>query len=154
MNTDPLWYRDAVFYEVFVRSFADANGDGIGDLAGLTARLDYLQWLGVDAVWQLLGFFSVWRGSLGSGRALGCGEVVFSGQIRPFNRMVVYEVGVRRFTRLKESGASIVIGEGRVSVDGEEIAEIHGAKTGVFKGIAYPDYPRRSTNSMGGRLKR
>jgi len=110
--------------------------------------------LGVDAVWQLLGFFSVWRGSLGSGRALGCGEVVFSGQIRPFNRMVVYEVEVRRFTRLKESGASIVIGEGRVSVDGEEIAEIHGAKTGVFKGIAYPDYPRRSTNSVGGRLKR
>ena len=53
MNTDPLWYRDAVFYEVFVRSFADANGDGIGDLAGLTARLDYLRWLGVDAIWLL-----------------------------------------------------------------------------------------------------
>ena len=53
MNTDPLWYKDAVFYEVFVRAFADSNGDGIGDLAGLTAKLDYLQWLGVDAVWML-----------------------------------------------------------------------------------------------------
>lgn len=53
MNTDPLWYKDAVFYEVFVRAFADSNGDGIGDLAGLTARLDYLRWLGVDAVWML-----------------------------------------------------------------------------------------------------
>ncbi len=47
------WYKDAVFYEVFVRSFADSNGDGIGDLPGLTARLDYLQALGVDAIWML-----------------------------------------------------------------------------------------------------
>jgi 3-hydroxyacyl-[acyl-carrier protein] dehydratase/trans-2-decenoyl-[acyl-carrier protein] isomerase len=107
----------------------------------------------VDAIWQLLGFFCVWRGALGSGRALGCGEVVFGGQIRPFNRLVRYEIEVRRFTQLKESGASIVIGEGRVSVDGEEIAEIHGARTGVFKGIAYPDYPRRSANAVGGRMK-
>jgi len=109
--------------------------------------------LGVDAIWQLLGFFCAWRGSLGSGRALGCSEVVFGGQIRPFNRIVLYEVEVRRFSRLKESGVSIVIGEGRVSVDGEEIAEIHGAKTGVFQGIAYPDYPRRSANSVGGRME-
>jgi 3-hydroxyacyl-[acyl-carrier protein] dehydratase/trans-2-decenoyl-[acyl-carrier protein] isomerase len=108
----------------------------------------------VDAIWQLLGFFCVWRGALGSGRALGCGEVAFSGQIRPFNRLVRYEIEVRRFTHLKESGASIVIGEGRVSVDGEEIAEIHDAKTGVFRGIAYPDYPRRSANSIGGRMEK
>jgi len=108
--------------------------------------------LGVDAIWQLLGFFCIWRGALGSGRALGCGEVVFSGQIRPFNRCVRYEVDVRRFTHLKESGASIVIGEGMVSVDGEMVAEIHGARTGVFKGIAYPDYPRRSANAVGGRM--
>ena len=108
--------------------------------------------LGVDAIWQLLGFFCIWRGALGSGRALGCGEVVFSGQIRPFNRCVRYEVDVRRFTNLKESGASIVIGEGMVSVDGETVIEIHGARTGVFKGIAYPDYPRRSANAVGGRM--
>jgi 3-hydroxyacyl-[acyl-carrier protein] dehydratase/trans-2-decenoyl-[acyl-carrier protein] isomerase len=108
--------------------------------------------LGVDAIWQLLGFFCIWRGALGSGRALGCGEVVFSGQIRPFNRCVRYEVDVRRFTNLKESGASIVIGEGIVSVDGETVAEIHGARTGVFKGIAYSDYPRRSANAVGGRM--
>jgi 3-hydroxyacyl-[acyl-carrier protein] dehydratase/trans-2-decenoyl-[acyl-carrier protein] isomerase len=109
--------------------------------------------LGLDAIWQLLGFFCVWRGALGSGRALGCGEVVFGGQIRPFNRLVRYEIEVRRFTHLKESGASIVIGEGRISVDGEEIAEINGAKTGVFQGIVYPDYPRRSANSVGGKMK-
>ena len=45
------WWRDGVFYQVYPRSFADANGDGVGDLAGLTAKLDYLQWLGVAAVW-------------------------------------------------------------------------------------------------------
>ena len=47
------WYKDAIFYEVFVRAFADSNGDGIGDLPGLTCRLDYLQDLGVDCVWLL-----------------------------------------------------------------------------------------------------
>ncbi|MET0885184.1 MAG: alpha-amylase family glycosyl hydrolase, partial [Mycetocola sp.] len=48
---DPLWYRRAIFYEVMVRSYVDSNGDGAGDLQGLTSRLDYLQWLGVDALW-------------------------------------------------------------------------------------------------------
>ena len=48
---DPQWYRRAVFYEVMVRSFVDSNGDGSGDLAGLVGKLDYLQWLGIDALW-------------------------------------------------------------------------------------------------------
>lgn len=45
------WWRDAVFYEIYVRSFADSNGDGVGDLQGIRARLPYLRDLGVDAVW-------------------------------------------------------------------------------------------------------
>lgn len=48
---DTSWFETAVFYEVMVRSFADSSGDGIGDLAGLTEHLDYLQWLGVDCLW-------------------------------------------------------------------------------------------------------
>ncbi|MEO6529918.1 MAG: maltose alpha-D-glucosyltransferase [Specibacter sp.] len=48
---DPHWYRKAVFYEVLVQSFADANGDGSGDFSGLISRLDYLQWLGIDCLW-------------------------------------------------------------------------------------------------------
>ena len=46
LQHDPHWYRKAVFYEVLVRAFADANGDGSGDFHGLIAKLDYLQWLG------------------------------------------------------------------------------------------------------------
>jgi maltose alpha-D-glucosyltransferase/alpha-amylase len=48
---DLHWYRRAVFYEVMVRSFVDSNGDGSGDLQGLVSKLDYLQWLGIDALW-------------------------------------------------------------------------------------------------------
>ena len=50
---DPLWFKDAVIYEVHVRAFRDSNGDGIGDFRGLTEKLDYLRDLGVTAVWVL-----------------------------------------------------------------------------------------------------
>ncbi len=50
---DPLWYQDAVIYEVHVRAFQDSSGDGIGDFRGLTSRLDYLADLGVTAIWLL-----------------------------------------------------------------------------------------------------
>jgi maltose alpha-D-glucosyltransferase/alpha-amylase len=51
LTLDPRWYKRAVFYEVMVRSFVDSNADGSGDLAGLISKLDYLQWLGIDALW-------------------------------------------------------------------------------------------------------
>ncbi len=53
MATTTLWYKDAVFYEVYVRAFADSNGDGHGDLKGLMQKLDYLKDLGVDCIWLL-----------------------------------------------------------------------------------------------------
>ncbi len=52
-GTESLWYKDAIFYEVYVRGFYDANGDGNGDLIGLTSRLDYLQELGVNCLWLM-----------------------------------------------------------------------------------------------------
>jgi maltose alpha-D-glucosyltransferase/alpha-amylase len=51
LRHDPAWHKKAVFYEVLVRAFADTNGSGSGDFTGLIAKLDYLQWLGVDCLW-------------------------------------------------------------------------------------------------------
>src|SRR5437667_10058533 len=45
------WWQTGVIYQIYPRSFLDGNGDGVGDLPGITSRLDYLRWLGVDAVW-------------------------------------------------------------------------------------------------------
>ena len=56
MHADPVWYRDAVVYQTHVKAFQDSNGDGIGDVRGLTSRLDYLAGLGITALW-LLPFF-------------------------------------------------------------------------------------------------
>ncbi len=58
---NPLWYKDAVIYELHVRSFADSDGNGMGDFKGLTERLDYLQDLGVNAIWVLPFYPSPWR---------------------------------------------------------------------------------------------
>ena len=49
--TNQPWWKGAVFYQIYPRSFADANGDGIGDLPGIVSKLDYLAWLGIDAIW-------------------------------------------------------------------------------------------------------
>src|SRR5712691_2815391 len=53
VQPEPIWYKDAIIYELHVRAFCDSNGDGIGDFRGLVDRLDYLQDLGVTAVWLL-----------------------------------------------------------------------------------------------------
>jgi len=60
-TNDSLWYKNAIFYEVHLRSFCDSNGDGKGDLPGLTGKLDYLEELGVDCIWLLPMFPSPLR---------------------------------------------------------------------------------------------
>jgi len=69
--SDAPWYKDAIIYELHVRSFYDSNGDGMGDFKGLTERLDYLADLGVNAIWLLPFYPSPWRddGYDGSGTA-------------------------------------------------------------------------------------
>jgi 3-hydroxyacyl-[acyl-carrier protein] dehydratase/trans-2-decenoyl-[acyl-carrier protein] isomerase len=110
--------------------------------------------LGVDGVWQLLGFFCAWSGGLGPGRALGCGEVEFFGQIRPHDACVRYEVDVRRYTEIARAGASMVIGDATLLVDDEPIYEIKRARVGTFQHIEYADYPNPSERSKGGRMER
>jgi alpha-glucosidase len=51
MKSDTLWWKSGVVYQIYPRSFYDSNDDGIGDIKGITAKLDYLSWLGIDAIW-------------------------------------------------------------------------------------------------------
>jgi maltose alpha-D-glucosyltransferase/alpha-amylase len=53
LDNDPLWYKDAIIYELHVRAFCDSDGDGIGDFRGLSGKLDYLQDLGITTLWLL-----------------------------------------------------------------------------------------------------
>jgi len=86
--------------------------------------------LGLDALWQLLGFFLGWRGNPGRGRALGCGEVKFSGQVLPSASKVVYNIDVRRVIERK---LVMGIADGSVSVDGREIYTASDLRVGLFK---------------------
>ena len=86
--------------------------------------------LGLDALWQLVGFFLGWRGNPGRGRALGCGEVKFSGQVLPSASKVVYNIDVRRVIERK---LVMGIADGSVSVDGREIYTASDLRVGLFK---------------------
>jgi 3-hydroxyacyl-[acyl-carrier protein] dehydratase/trans-2-decenoyl-[acyl-carrier protein] isomerase len=85
--------------------------------------------LGLDALWQLCGFFMAWSGCRGKGRALGAGLVKFTGQILPGARRVTYRLD---FKRLVRRSLSMVIADGSVSVDGRKIYTAEDLKVGVF----------------------
>jgi len=85
--------------------------------------------LGLDALWQLVGFFLVWRGNPGRGRALGAGDVKFAGQVLPTAKLVTYELSVKR---LIERKLVVGIADGRVLVDGREIFTATDLKVGLF----------------------
>jgi 3-hydroxyacyl-[acyl-carrier protein] dehydratase/trans-2-decenoyl-[acyl-carrier protein] isomerase len=106
--------------------------------------------LGVDAIWQLLGFYLGGSGAVGAGRALGCKEVEFFGQIRPLNKLIRYEVEIRRFQMNPENQTAVVIGTGKIFVDDEHIYTIRDAKVGTFLGLGYPNYPFENKNGFGG----
>lgn len=108
--------------------------------------------LGVDAVWQLVGFFATLCGAKGYGRALGAKEIEFFGQIRPHNKLVRYEVDIKRYIKQESTKAYYAIGNASVLVDEQPIYSIKSAKVGIFVGIEYPDYPHISKNSKGGQL--
>jgi 3-hydroxyacyl-[acyl-carrier protein] dehydratase/trans-2-decenoyl-[acyl-carrier protein] isomerase len=110
--------------------------------------------LGVDGVWQLIGFFCAWAGGLGTGRALGCGEVEFAGQIRPHDSLMRYEIDIVRYSELPASGAAIAIGDATVAIDDDVIYTIKRAKVGIFRDIAYRHYPFPTERSRGGRMER
>ncbi len=86
--------------------------------------------LGVDALWQLLGFFLGWTGAPGRGRALGVGEIKFSGQVLPTMKKVVYGLELKRVMRSK---LVLGIADGWLSADGEVIYRASDLKVGLFR---------------------
>ncbi len=85
--------------------------------------------LGLDALWQLVGFFLGWRGGPGRGRALGAGEVKFIGQITPATKLVRYEIDLKRVIMRK---LYVGIADGRVLADGREIYTASDLRVGLF----------------------
>ena len=85
--------------------------------------------LGLDAMWQLVGFYLGWRENKGRGRALGCGEVKFTGQILPTAKKVTYTIDLKRVIERK---LVMGIADGTVSVDGREIYAATDLRVGLF----------------------
>jgi 3-hydroxyacyl-[acyl-carrier protein] dehydratase/trans-2-decenoyl-[acyl-carrier protein] isomerase len=85
--------------------------------------------LGLDAMWQLVGFFMCWAGSPGRGRALGVGEVQFRGQITPKTKLVTYEIDMKRVI---QRSLHMGIGDGIVKADGVPIYSAKDLKVGLF----------------------
>lgn len=85
--------------------------------------------LGLDAMWQLTGFFLPWLGEPGRGRALGVGQVKFTGQVLPTAKLVTYEIDIRRVVRGR---LKMVIADGRTLVDGREIYTAEELRVGLF----------------------
>jgi 3-hydroxyacyl-[acyl-carrier protein] dehydratase/trans-2-decenoyl-[acyl-carrier protein] isomerase len=86
--------------------------------------------LGLDAMWQIVGFYLGWRGNPGRGRALGVGEVKFTGEILPTAKKVTYDISI---TRLIERKLVMGIADGTVAVDGEVIYTATGLRVGLYQ---------------------
>lgn len=85
--------------------------------------------LGLDAMWQLIGFFLAWKGGLGRGRALGGSEIQFTGQVTPDRKLIRYHIDIKR---LVQRGLVMGIADARMEVDGEKIYEGSSLRVGLF----------------------
>ena len=85
--------------------------------------------LGLDAMWQLVGFYLGWAGSPGRGRALGAGDVKFSGQVTPENKLITYRISMKRVIQRK---LNMGIADGIMEVDGREIYHANSLRVGLF----------------------
>jgi len=89
--------------------------------------------LGLDAMWQLVGFYLCWLGNPGRGRALGASDVKFFGQVLPSAKLVTIKIDMKRVLNLD---LTVGIGEGSMLVDGREIYSAKGLKVGLFQDIS------------------
>lgn len=86
--------------------------------------------LGLDAMWQLIGFYLAWKGNPGRGRALGCGDLKFTGQVLPTAKQVVYQIDIKRVIERK---LVMGIADGKLSVDGKIIYQANDLRVGLFQ---------------------
>lgn len=85
--------------------------------------------LGLDALWQMLGFFLGWQGLPGPGRALGVGEVKFAGEVKPGAKLLRYQIDVKKVIK---RGVALAIADGLAELDGETVYTTAGLKVGLF----------------------
>ncbi|MBF8270715.1 MAG: fabA [Gammaproteobacteria bacterium] len=88
--------------------------------------------LGLDAMWQLVGFFLGWSGAPGRGRALGSGQVKFAGQVTPANKLITYRIHMKRIIKRK-----LVMGvaDGHMEVDGKKVYTVKDLRVGLFQSV-------------------
>tara|TARA_B100000287_G_scaffold191773_1_gene180942 strand:- start:3590 stop:4138 length:549 start_codon:yes stop_codon:yes gene_type:complete len=91
--------------------------------------------LGLDGMWQLVGFFLTWIGGKGRGRALGVGEVKFKGQVRPYHKKIIYKIDIKRIIDRKEE--LIIWADGELSTEKSVIYHAKNLQVGLFKGLTY-----------------
>jgi 3-hydroxyacyl-[acyl-carrier protein] dehydratase/trans-2-decenoyl-[acyl-carrier protein] isomerase len=104
---------------------------------------------GVDAIWHLLGFYLALRGLPGMARALGCKEINCTGHIRPHHVCLRYEVTISLVSQLKQSGVSMVIGDGLILADHEPIYSVREAQVGAFVEVKKSEEAAASSSGLG-----
>ena len=90
--------------------------------------------LGLDGMWQLVGFFLTWSGAQGKGRALGVGDVKFRGQVRPYHKKVVYKMNIKK---LITKSKSMIWADGEMSADDKKIYTAKNLQVGIFDNLVY-----------------
>lgn len=127
------------------------NNGGIYDKGKITAELDITSesWffhchfkgdpvmpgcLGLDGMWQIVGFFLTWSGAQGKGRALGVGDVKFRGQVRPYHKKVIYNINIKK---LITKSKSMIWADGELSADNKKIYSAKNLQVGIFDNLVY-----------------
>jgi len=109
--------------------------------------------LAIDAIWQLLGMFLVWRKNAGTGRALGFERVEVFDTVKPSDKRILYQIEILKTARSETTGDVFVRGDAKVFADGRPILTCANANVGCHKNICYANYPVRSDMGFGGTLK-